>query len=126
MFAKGCSALICMIVVSSLSASGNGLVPLRPEQIFPWDAGAGTMTGTFPGSSSKESVVFISALADAPKHDSVTLLNTESSKSHPIDAPDGYSRLASLPEPGSGILLGLGFLAVVLFARRRRTVPGRV
>jgi hypothetical protein len=126
MFAKGFSALICMIVVSSLSASGNSSFPARPEQISPWNAGAGTMTGTLPGPLSKQPVVFISALTDVPKHDSVTLLNTESSKSHPIDSPDGYGPLASLPEPGSGILLGLGFLAVVSVARRRGTVPGRV
>jgi len=126
MFAKGCGALICMIVVSSLSASGNSLAPVRPEQIFPWNAGAGTMIRTLPGPLSKESVVFISTLADMRKHDSVTLLNTESSKSHPIDPPDGYSPQASLPEPGSAILLGLGFLVVVSVARRRGTVPGRV
>jgi hypothetical protein len=126
MFAKGCRALICMIAVSSLSAFGHSLGPLSAEQIPPWNAGTGTLTGTLPGPLSKEFVIFASALADAPKRDSVTLLNTESSKSHPIDPPDGYSRLASLPEPGSGILLGLGFLAVVPLARRRRTVPGKV
>jgi hypothetical protein len=126
MFAKGWSVLICMIVVLSLSASGHSLAPLRPEQIFPWNDGAGAMTGTLPGRLSKESVVFISTLADVPKHDSVVLLNPESSKSHPIVPPNGYSRPTSLPEPGSGILLGLGFLVVVSVARRRGTVPGRV
>ena len=112
--------LACIIAIVSLSTSGSSLGPVYRERPLP-DAG-GTMSGTVPAMTtiSMGTVVFSSALRDTSKDSTVILINSEPTGSGSGDLSRGEDSPTSLPESGSGILLGLGFLAVISLAGRWR------
>ena len=124
MFLKGWSALVGAIAVVSLSISGSSL---DPEGRGPALASsAGTLAGTLPQRMSTQSVIFSSGLHDTPKGGAVILFDPQSRESRPGEFSESPDSPASLPEPGSGLLLGLGFLAAIPFARRRGILFGKV
>jgi hypothetical protein len=120
---KGWGLLACIIAIVSLSTSGSSLGPVYRERPLP-DAG-GTMSEAVPAMTmtmiSTEAVVFSSALRDSSKDNTVILINSEPTGSGSGDLSRGEDSLTSLPESGSGILLGFGVLAVIPLASRFRT-----
>ncbi len=123
---KGWGSLACIIAMVSLSTSGSSLGPVYRERPLP-DAG-GTMSGTVSGTTmvSTGTVVFRSTLRDPSKDSTVILMNSEPTGSGSGDLSRGEDSLTSLPESGSGMLLGLGFLAAIPIAARHRTFFSRV
>ncbi|MGA8619920.1 MAG: hypothetical protein WB660_15540 [Candidatus Sulfotelmatobacter sp.] len=115
---KGCTALAWTIIVASVLASGNSLIPVHAERSLPLKAES-AMPSMFPARMSEGCTVFRSTLVDTTKGNTVIRLDQSGSRS--IDLSNGPESLASLPESGSGILLGIGFLVVVPLAGRQRT-----
>jgi hypothetical protein len=69
--------------------------------------------------------VFSSALRPTPKDGAVILLNANPNGARSGDLSGMEDSLTSLPEPGSGILVGLGFLGFLSLAGRRSTFFAR-
>jgi hypothetical protein len=113
MSVKGWTALARIVFVASLSTSGSSLIPMHSQ--LPLRLDIGTVTRISDGS-----VVFRSALRDAPTDSAVILAewtrsNTAESGSDELSKDQDTT---SLPEPGSGFLLALGFLAAFPLAGR--------
>jgi hypothetical protein len=120
---KGWGSLACIIAIVVLSSSGNSLSPLDRERTLPNTGGA--TSGTEAAMISKGSVVFSSALRPTPKDGAVILLNANPNGARSGDLSGMEDSLTSLPEPGSAILVGLGFLAIISLAGRRSTFFAR-
>ena len=113
----------CIIVLASLSTSGSSLSPVYREQPLPTiDVG---VMGTLPAVISKRSVVFDSALRDAPENATVITLKPEPIGTNSGDLSKGQDSLTSLPEAGSGVLLGFALLAAIPLAHRRGALFGK-
>ena len=111
MSVKGWIGLLWIAFVG-LSTSGSSLIPVYSQPPRP-DIGAGTRI-------SYESVVFRTALRDAPTDRTVILpewIRSNTAESY-SDELSKDRDTATLPEPGSGFLLALGFLAAFPFAGR--------
>lgn len=117
MSVKGCSALISMTVFASVLTSGNSLVRVHEERSYTLNARS-EMTGSFPARNPEGSMVFRSTLLATNDN---TVIRLENNGSSSVDLSSGPANLASLPESGSGILLGLGFLIGVPLAGRHGT-----
>jgi hypothetical protein len=113
---KGWGLLACIIAIVSLSTSGSSLGPVYRERPLP-DAG-GTMSETVPAMTMTtiSTEVFSSALRDTSKDNTVILINSEPTGSGSGNLSRGEDSPTSLPESGSGILLGFGVLAVIPLA----------
>ena len=120
---KWWSAIACIIVVANLSTSGSSVGPESREQNSP--VNAAIRVGTLPPTLWKESAIFSSTLQDKRKNGTGALLNPASKQPPSGQLPEGQD-VASLPESGSGILLGLGVLALFPVARRARLLVGKV
>jgi hypothetical protein len=120
MSVKGWTALARIVFVASLSASGSSLIPVHSQLPLRLDIGTGTRI-------SDESVVFRSALRDGPTDRTVIL--PEWTRSNTAESYSGElfkdQETTTLPEPGSGFLLALGFLAAFPFAGRIQIASAR-
>jgi hypothetical protein len=113
----------CITVVASLSTSGSSLSSVYRERPLP-TVDVGVM-GTLPAVISKRSVVFGSALQNAPEEATVITLKPDPIRTDSNDLSKGQDGLASLPESGSGVLLGFALLAAIPFAHRHRFLFGK-
>lgn len=114
---KGWRALAWITVVASFSTWGNSMSPVH--EMLPLHAGA--ISVTLPQAMP---VIFSSALRHAPADNAFILLNPESNDSRSGDLSQARDSLTSLPEPGAGALLGLGFLGIIALAGRHRIFLG--
>src|SRR5271154_1332364 len=118
---KGWGSLACIIAILLLSSSGSSLSPVDRERT-PLSAGGATGgTEAAMMMMSKGSVVFSNALRATPEDGAVILLNANPNSSGSGNLSGMDDSLTSLPEPGSGILVGIGFLAFISLAGRRST-----
>jgi hypothetical protein len=113
---KGCAVLAGIIVVASLPTSGNSPVSLDRQRPLAFQAGTGDMDKPW-AMPSQECIVFHSALQSVSTEPN-SILNSAWNASEP---PIAQEKIASLPEPGTGVLLTLGFVAVIPLAGRRCT-----
>jgi hypothetical protein len=113
---KGCAVLAGIIVVTSLPSSGSP-VSLDRQRPLAYQAGTADM-----GKPSQECIVFHSALQSVSTEPN-KILNSAWNASRQVEAPIAQEKIESLPEPGTGVLLTLGFVAVIPLAGRRCT-PG--
>lgn len=118
MAGKGRRVLAWIAVVAGFSTWGNSLSPVR--DMLPLNARA--ISGTLPQAMP---VIFSSALRHAPADNAFILLNPESNDSHSGDLSQGRDSVTSLPESGTGILFGLGFLGIIALAGRHRIFSGK-
>jgi hypothetical protein len=119
---KGWGSLACIIAIVVLSSSGSSLSLVDRERTLPNTGGA---SGTEASMISKGSVVFSNALRPTPKDGAVILLNANPKRAGSGDLSGMEDSFTSLPEPGSAILVGLGFLAIISLAGRRGTFFAR-
>jgi hypothetical protein len=108
---KGWGSLPFIIAIVVLSSSGSSLSPVDRERTLPNTGGATSRTEA--AMISKGSVVFSNALRPTPKDGAVILLNANPNGAGSGDLSGMEDSLTSLPEPGSVILVGLGFLAII-------------
>jgi hypothetical protein len=76
-------------------------------------------TGKPLAMTSQECIVFHSALGSTSTQRN-GVLSSAWSASAQVEPPIAQEKIASLPEPGTGVLLTLGFVAVLPLAGRRR------
>jgi hypothetical protein len=103
--------------------SGSSLGPVCREHPLP-DINVGVMA-TLPSAISKQSLVFGSALQNSPEGATVITLKPEPIGAESVDLSKGQDSLASLPEPGSGVLLGFALLAAIPVVHRRGVLFGK-
>ena len=82
------------------------------------------VTGSLPVLS-KRSIIFGSALQNSPQDATVITLKPEPMGTDSGDLSKGQDSLASLPESGSGVLLGFALLAAIPLAHRRGARLGK-
>ena len=116
---KGYAFLAGIIVAVSLPASGNSPVSLDRKPSMAFQAGTADM-GRPSAMTSQECIVFRSALPSVSTEPN-GILSSARNVSRQVEPPIGQEKIASLPEPGSGVLLTLGLVAVLPLAGRRRT-----
>jgi len=116
---KGYAFLAGIIVAVSLPASGNSPVSLDRQLPMAFQAGTADM-GRPSAMTSQECIVFRSALQSVSTEPN-GILSSARNVSRQVEPPTGQEKIASLPEPGSGVLLTLGLVAVLPLAGRRRT-----
>jgi hypothetical protein len=116
---KGYAFLAGIIVAVSLPATGNSPASLdrQPPMAFP--AGTADM-GQPTATTSQECTVFRSALESVSTEPN-RILSPAWNVSRQVEPPIAQEKIASLPEPGSGVLLTLGLFAVIPLAGRRHT-----
>lgn len=115
---KGCAVLAGIIVVASLPTSGNSPVSLDRQRPLAFQTGTGDMDKP-SAMTSQECIVFHSALQSVSTEPN-SILNSAWNASRQVEPP-AQEKIASLPEPGTGVLLTLGFVAVIPLAGRRCT-----
>ena len=116
---KGYAFLAGIIVAVSLPASGNSPVSLDRQLPMAFQAGTADL-GRPSAMKSQECIVFRSALQSVSTEPN-GILSSARNVSRQVEPPTGQEKIASLPEPGSGVLLTLGLVAVLPLAGRRRT-----
>jgi len=115
---KGCAVLAGIIVAASLPTSGNSPVPSDRQRPLAFRAGPADM-GNPSAMTSRECIVFHSALQSVSPEPNI--LNSAWNASRQVEPPIPQEKIASLPEPGTGVLLTLGLVAVIPLAGRRCT-----
>jgi hypothetical protein len=103
--------------------SGSSLSAVHREQLLP-TVDVGVMA-TLPAVLSNRSVVFGSALQNSREGATVITLKPAPIGAESVDLSKGQDSVASLPEPGSGVLLGFALLAVIPVAHRRGVLFGK-
>jgi hypothetical protein len=116
---KGCALLAGIIVAAGLPTSGNSPVSLDRQRPMAFQAGTADM-GKRSSMTSQECIVFRSALQSSLTEPN-GILNSELSVSRQVEPPMAQEKIESLPEPGTGTLLTLGFVAVIPLAGSRCT-----
>ena len=116
---KGCALLAGIIVAAGLPTSGNSPVSLDRQRPMAFQAGTADM-GRPSAMTSQECIVFRSALQSASTEPN-GIPRSARNASRQVEPPIAPEKIASLPEPGSGVLLALGLIAVIPLAGRRRT-----
>jgi hypothetical protein len=116
---KGYAFLAGIIVAVSLPASGNSPVSLDRQPPMAFQAGTAEMGRPLP-MTSQECIVFRSAL-ESVSTEPAGILSSAWNVSRQVEPSIAQEKFASLPEPGSGVLLTLGLVAVIPLAGRRRT-----
>jgi hypothetical protein len=116
---KGYAFLVGIIVAVTLPAAGNSPVSLDRQPPMPFQTGTADM-GQPSAMTSQECVVFRSALQSVSTEPN-GILSSARNVSRQGDPSIGEEKIASLPEPGSGVLLTLGLAAVIPLAGRHRT-----
>jgi hypothetical protein len=116
---KGCAVLAGIIVAASLPTSGNSPVSLDRQRPMAFQAGTADMGKPSP-MTSQGCIVFRSALQSASTEPN-GFLNSAWNVSRQAEPPLAQEKIVSLPEPGTGALLTLGFVAVTSLAASRRT-----
>jgi hypothetical protein len=116
---KGYAFLAGIIVAVSLPAAGHSPVSLDRQPPMAFQAGPAD-SGQPSAMTSQECIVFRSALQSVSAEPN-GILSSARNVSRQIEPPIEQEKIASLPEPGSGVLLTLGLVAVIPLAGRRRT-----
>jgi hypothetical protein len=123
MSVKGFATVSGIVVLVALSTSGNSLVPDYPQMHSTLNL-TGAAIPSLPTSTPDGTLTFHSTLVEAPRKSAVVLAiwtRSGSDESRSGELSGGADALTSLPEPGSGLLLGLGFLMSIPLISKRRT-----
>lgn len=119
MYVKKWVAFASMIAAASLPAYGNSAASMSQDPVR-----SGPKTAVFssqPAIRSEGCLLFRSTLQDAPRNSS-ELVMARGQGSRSTEPPLEQERTALLPEPGTGVLLSIGTLALICLGRRKTLI----
>jgi hypothetical protein len=110
---KCASVAAWMIFGTSFLAYGNSGIDPIDQGLSTTDNVAGAAIANRPMMTSGKCVLFRSTL-QAVREEGVRIPDTDRKGSHPLERNSEPGGVLSLPEPGTGSLLGIGLLLIIL------------